>query len=39
MEGGEEVVFFLSGMVVFVGFLMVKLSVGDEVVFFDECYY
>jgi cystathionine gamma-synthase len=39
LEGAEEAVLFASGMSAIVGLLMAKLSAGDEVVFFDECYH
>ncbi len=39
LEGAEEAVLFSSGMAAIVGLLMSKLSAGDEVVFFDECYH
>jgi cystathionine gamma-synthase len=39
LEGGEEAVLFSSGMAAIVGLLMAKLSSGDEVIFFDECYH
>lgn len=39
LEGAEEAVLFASGMAAMVGLLMSKLSAGDEVVFFDECYH
>lgn len=39
LEGAEEAVLFSSGMAAFVGLLMAKLSAGDEVLFFDECYH
>ncbi len=39
MEGGESAVLFASGMAALVGLLMAKLSAGDEIVFFDECYH
>jgi cystathionine gamma-synthase len=39
LEGGESSVLFSSGMAAFVGLLMSKLSAGDEVIFFDECYH
>lgn len=39
IEGGEHAVVFSSGMSAIVGLLMAKLSAGDEVVFFDECYH
>ncbi len=39
LEGGEEAVLYASGMAAIVGLLMTRLSAGDEVVFFDECYH
>ncbi len=39
LECGEEAILYSSGMAAIVGLLMTKLSAGDEVVFFDECYH
>ena len=39
LDGGEDAVLYASGMAAIVGLLMAKLSAGDEVVFFDECYH
>jgi cystathionine gamma-synthase len=39
LEGGEAALLYASGMAAIVGLLMTKLSAGDEVVFFDECYH
>ncbi len=39
LEGGESALLFSSGMSAIVGLLMTKLSAGDEVVFFNECYH
>jgi cystathionine gamma-synthase len=39
LEGGEEALLFSSGMAAMVGLLMAKLNLGDEVIFFDECYH
>ncbi|MFO0816661.1 MAG: aminotransferase class I/II-fold pyridoxal phosphate-dependent enzyme [Pirellulales bacterium] len=39
LEGGETALLFSSGMAAIVGLLMAKLSSGDEVIFFDECYH
>ena len=39
LDGGEDAVLFASGMAAIVGLLMAKLSAGDEVIFFDECYH
>lgn len=39
LDGAEEAVLYASGMAALVGLLMAKLSSGDEVIFFDECYH
>ncbi|WP_146398744.1 trans-sulfuration enzyme family protein [Pseudobythopirellula maris] len=39
LEGAETSVLYSSGMAAFVGLLTAKLSAGDEVIFFDECYH
>ncbi len=39
LEGGESALLFSTGMSALVGLLMAKLSSGDEVIFFDECYH
>ena len=39
LEGAEDAILYSSGMAAIVGLLMTKLSAGDEVVFFDECYH
>ena len=39
LEGGEMAILYSSGMAAMVGLLMTKLSAGDEVIFFDECYH
>lgn len=39
LDNGEDAVLFASGMAAIVGLLMAKLSAGDEVIFFDECYH
>ena len=39
LEGAEEGVLYSTGMAAFVGLLMAKVSAGDEVIFFDECYH
>lgn len=39
LDAGEDAVLFASGMAAMVGLLMAKLSAGDEVIFFDECYH
>ena len=39
LEGAEEAILYASGMAAFVGLLTSKLSRGDEVIFFDECYH
>lgn len=39
IEGAEDAVLYSSGMAALVGLLMAKLSAGDEIIFFDECYH
>ncbi len=39
LEGGEDAVLYSSGMAAIVGLFMSKLSSGDEIIFFDECYH
>lgn len=39
LEGAEEALVFSSGMAALVGLLMARLSSGDEIIFFDECYH
>ncbi len=39
LEGAEEGLLFSSGMAAIVGLLNAKLSAGDEIIFFDECYH
>lgn len=39
LEGGEEALLFASGMAAIAGLLMARLSSGDEIIFFDECYH
>lgn len=39
LEGGEDAVFYASGMAAVSGFLLALLEAGDEVVLFDECYH
>lgn len=39
LEGAEEAIVYSSGMAALVGLVMTKLSAGDEIVFFDECYH
>ncbi len=39
LEGGESSLLFSTGMSALVGLLMTRLSSGDEVIFFDECYH
>lgn len=39
LEGAEEGVLFSSGMAALVGLFNAKLSSGDEIIFFDECYH
>ncbi len=39
LDNGEDAVLYASGMAAIVGVFMTRLSSGDEVVFFDECYH
>ncbi|MEL7496775.1 MAG: aminotransferase class I/II-fold pyridoxal phosphate-dependent enzyme [Planctomycetota bacterium] len=39
LEGAEEGILFASGMAALVGLFNCKLSSGDEIIFFDECYH
>ena len=39
LEGAEDAIIYSSGMAAVVGLLMCKLSSGDEIVFFDQCYH
>jgi cystathionine gamma-synthase len=39
LENGASALLYASGMAAIVGLFMSKLSAGDEVVFFDECYH
>ncbi len=39
LEGAEEAIIYSSGMAAIVGLLMSRLSAGDEIVFFDQCYH
>ncbi len=39
LDAGEDAILFATGMSAIVGLLMAKLSSGDEVIFFDECYH
>ncbi len=39
LDGGEDCVVYSTGMAAIVGLLMAKLSAGDEIVFFDQCYH
>jgi cystathionine gamma-synthase len=39
LEGGEAALVFASGMAAMTTLLLAKLSGGDEIVFFDECYH
>ncbi|REK30964.1 MAG: PLP-dependent transferase [Planctomycetota bacterium] len=39
LEGGERALLYASGMAALVGLVMAKLSAGDEIIFFDECYH
>lgn len=38
LDAAEDAVVFSTGMSAIVGLLMAKLSAGDEIVFFDQCY-
>lgn len=38
LDATEDAVVFSTGMSAIVGLLMAKLSAGDEIVFFDQCY-
>jgi cystathionine gamma-synthase len=38
LDGAEEAIVFSTGMSAMVGLLTAKLSAGDEIVFFDQCY-
>ncbi len=39
LDGAEAALLYSSGMAAIVGLFMTKLSAGDEVIFFDECYH
>ena len=39
LEGAESAIVYSSGMAAIVGLLMSKLSAGDEIIFFDQCYH
>jgi cystathionine gamma-synthase len=39
LDGAEDAILYSSGMSAIVGLLMAKLSAGDEIVFFDQCYH
>lgn len=39
LEGGESALLYSTGMAAIVGVFMAKLSAGDEIIFFDECYH
>lgn len=39
LDAGETAIVYASGMAAIVGLLMSKLSAGDEIVFFDQCYH
>jgi cystathionine gamma-synthase len=39
LDNAEEAIVYSSGMAAIVGLLMAKLSAGDEIIFFDECYH
>lgn len=39
LEGAESAIVYSSGMAAIVGLLMTKLSAGDEIIFFDQCYH
>lgn len=39
LDGANEAILYSSGMAAIVGLFMAKLSAGDEVVFFNECYH
>ncbi len=39
LDGAQDAVLFASGMAAIVTLLMAKLSAGDEIVFFDQCYH
>ena len=39
LDRAEDAIIYSSGMAAIVGLLMTKLSAGDEIVFFDQCYH
>jgi cystathionine gamma-synthase len=39
LEGAQDAIIYSSGMAAVVGLLMCKLSAGDQIVFFDQCYH
>ncbi len=39
LDSAEEAIIYSSGMAAIVGLLMAKLSAGDEIVIFDQCYH
>ncbi len=39
LDSAEEAIIYSSGMAAIVGLLLTKLSSGDEIVIFDECYH
>ena len=39
LDSAEEAIIYSSGMAAIVGLLLSKLSAGDEIVIFDECYH
>lgn len=39
LDAAESAILYSSGMAAIVGLLMSKLSAGDEVIFFDQCYH
>ena len=39
LDGAEDAIIYSSGMAAIVGLLMTRLSAGDEIVFFDQCYH
>ncbi len=39
LDNAEQAIVYSSGMAAIVGLLMAKLSAGDEIVFFDQCYH
>ena len=39
LEGGEEALLYSTGMTAVVGLLLAKLTAGDEIILFDECYH